>query len=40
MERKGKDLIKQINTLTNESKYNSTQNKNLELMLKHMDENL
>lgn len=40
MERKGKELIKQVNTLTKESEYNSTQNKNLELMIKHMDENL
>lgn len=40
MERRGKELIKQVNTLTKESEYNATQNKNLELMIKHMDENL
>jgi len=40
MERKGKELIKQVNTLTKENEYNATQNKNLELMIKHMDENL
>ena len=40
MQRKGKDLIKQVKTLTKESEYNSTQNKNLETMIKHMDENL
>lgn len=40
MERKGKELIKQVNTLTKENDYNAAQNKNLELMIKHMDENL
>ena len=40
MERKGKDLIKQVKTLTKESEYNSKQNQNLETMIKHMDENL
>lgn len=40
MQRKGKELIKQVKTLTNESEYNSTQNKNLETMIQHMDQNL
>lgn len=40
MQIKGKELIKQVKTLTKESDYNGTQNKNLETMIKHMDENL
>ena len=40
METKGKKLIKQVNSLTKECQYNNTQVKNLETMIKHMDENL